>query len=112
MQRGINRMRYVNTSAAFQEINIGIMNEKVLERDIHKDFNSESRKLILFNSHHIWDDVVIQLQKATGFDIVQCEQIAIIAHTRGKAVVKSGEIDELELTNNILREINLVTSIE
>ncbi len=70
------------------------------------------RKLILFNSTHFWDDVVLQLQKATGFDIIRCEQIAIIAHTKGKAVVKSGEIEELTRINNILKEINLVTCIE
>ncbi|MBK8551187.1 MAG: ATP-dependent Clp protease adaptor ClpS [Ignavibacteria bacterium] len=61
---------------------------------------------------HTWDDVILQLQKATGYDIIHCEQIAIIAHTKGKAVVKSGDIEELEIINNILREIMLITSIE
>ncbi|MBN1634127.1 MAG: ATP-dependent Clp protease adaptor ClpS [Ignavibacteria bacterium] len=71
-----------------------------------------SRKLILFNSNHLWDDVVNQLMKATGFDILHCEQIAIIAHTKGKAVVKSGDYDELARIDGILKEINLVTKIE
>jgi len=70
------------------------------------------RKLILYNSNHIWEDVILQLQKATGFDIIQCEQIAIIAHTKGKAIVKSGEYDELSLINKILKEINLITEIQ
>ena len=70
------------------------------------------RKLILYNSNHIWEDVILQLQKATGFDLIQCEQIAIIAHTKGKAIVKSGEYDELSLINNILKEINLITEIQ
>lgn len=72
----------------------------------------ELRKLILYNSNHLWDDVIEQLRKATGFDIVQCEQIAIFAHTKGKAVVKSGTIDELGSINTVLREINLITEIE
>lgn len=70
------------------------------------------RKLLLFNSAHFWEQVILQIQKATGFDIVQCEQIAIIAHTKGKAVVKSGEIDELNKINSVLKEINLITEIQ
>lgn len=69
-------------------------------------------KLILYNSNHIWEDVIHQLEKATGHNIVQCEQIATIAHTKGKATVKSGDIRELEEINSILREINLITDIE
>ena len=69
-------------------------------------------KLILYNSHHFWDDVVFQLQKATGFDLLQCEQIAIIAHTKGNAVVKSGALQELTRINGVLKEINLVTEIK
>ncbi len=72
----------------------------------------ELRKLILFNSSHLWDEVIIQLQKATGFDVLQCEQIAIIAHTKGKATVKSGGYDELSRINSVLREINLITEIK
>lgn len=72
----------------------------------------ELRKLILYNSSHTWDEVILQLEKATGYDMIHCEQIATIAHTKGKAVVKSGEIEELEMVNNILKQINLITSIE
>jgi len=70
------------------------------------------RKLVLFNSNHIWDDVIMQLQKATGFDMVHCEQIAVIAHTTGKAVVKSGEYSELSKIDSVLKEISLVTEIQ
>lgn len=88
------------------------MQIKVLEQTTFNDTITELRKLILFNSNHFWDDVVYQLEKATGFDLIHCEQIAIIAHTKGKAIVKSGEVDELESINNILKQINLITSIE
>lgn len=70
------------------------------------------RKLILYNSYHLWDDVILQLQKATGFDLVHCEQIAIIAHTKGSAVVKSGTYEELKKIDNVLKEIGLVTRID
>ncbi|MBL7129495.1 MAG: ATP-dependent Clp protease adaptor ClpS [Ignavibacteria bacterium] len=70
------------------------------------------RKLVLYNSRHFWDDVVTQLHKATGFDLVHCEQIAMIAHTTGKAVVKSGDCDELIKIDSVLKEISLVTEIQ
>ena len=70
------------------------------------------RKLVLYNSNHLWDDVINQLQKATGFDPVHCEQIAIIAHTTGKAVVKSGDFSELKQIDSVLKEIDLITEIQ
>ncbi|MEO6695881.1 MAG: ATP-dependent Clp protease adaptor ClpS [Ignavibacteria bacterium] len=88
------------------------MSTKSFKKPVSDDTVLELRKLILFNSTHIWDEVVFQLEKATGFDSLHCEQIAMIAHTKGKAVVKSGDPPELEKINNILKEINLVTSIE
>ena len=72
----------------------------------------EMRKLLLFNSTHTWDEVIEQLMKATGYDGIHCEQIAMIAHTKGKAVVKSGDYDELNDINVVLKEISLITAIE
>lgn len=70
------------------------------------------KKLLLFNSIHVWEEVIMQIHKATGFDIVHCEQIAMIAHTKGKAVVKSGDLEDLQKIDSVLKEINLVTKIE
>lgn len=70
------------------------------------------KQLILFNSQHLWNKVVEQLHKATGFDILHCEQIAVIAHTTGKAVVKSGEYEELVKIDTVLKEIGLITEIQ
>lgn len=83
-----------------------------LQKETSDKTFSGLRKLILYNSNHLWDDVINQLRKATGYDIHQCEQIAIFAHTKGKAVVKSGTADELGAINNVLREIDLITEIE
>lgn len=88
------------------------MGIKELEKEIYSDGSDVLHRLILFNSNHIYDDVIHQLEKATGFDLLHCEQIAVIAHTKGKATVKSGEIDELNRINIVLKEINLVTEIE
>ena len=102
----------MNCCASFQEIKSEIMREEYSQKEEDIYYADELRKLILFNSNHVWENVIIQLQKATGYDIIHCEQIAMIAHTKGKAVVRSGDPDELEIINNILKEIKLITSIE
>ncbi len=88
------------------------MQTGTLQKETSDNTVSELRKLILYNSNHLWEDVIQQLRKATGFDIVHCEQIAVFAHTKGKAVVKSGTLEELGPVNSVLREINLITEIE
>jgi ATP-dependent Clp protease adapter protein ClpS len=87
------------------------MSTKELEQNITDEDVTVLRRLFIYNSSHFWDDVVMQLQKATGFDVQQCEQIAVIAHTTGKAVVKSGPYEELQKINTVLKEINLITKI-
>lgn len=76
-----------------------------------EDITDVIRQLILYNSNHLWDDVITQLQKATKYDIVHCEQIAVIAHTTGKATVKTGTLKELNLIDSVLKEIHLITEI-
>lgn len=88
------------------------MSTKEQEQSVTDVGTPAQKKLLLYNSAHIWEEVILQLQKATGYDIIQCEQIAIIAHTKGKAVVKTGETDELFKINNILKEIKLITEIQ
>lgn len=87
------------------------MDVKELEKIDKNVLGGDQKSLILFNSGHYWDEVVNQLKKATGFDILQCEQIAMIAHTKGKAVVLSGDVNKLLPVDNVLKEIGLVTEI-
>ncbi|HMQ68166.1 MAG TPA: ATP-dependent Clp protease adaptor ClpS [Ignavibacteria bacterium] len=88
------------------------MDNKYFEKISSENISDELRKLIIYNSDHLWDDVTAQLHKATGYDNVHCEQIAVIAHTKGKAVVKSGDLIELQKIDSVLKEIDLITSIE
>ena len=88
------------------------MKSETLKKETSDTSVSGLRKLILFNSGHLWDEVITQLRLATGFDIIQCEQIAIFAHTKVKALVKSGTTEELESINRVLKEIRLITEIE
>jgi ATP-dependent Clp protease adaptor protein ClpS len=53
-------------------------------------------KLILYNdSKHTMVDVIDMIWIATGHDELQCEQLAVLAHTKGNVVIKKGDIDEL-----------------
>jgi ATP-dependent Clp protease adaptor protein ClpS len=53
-------------------------------------------KLILYNdSKHTMIDVIDMIWIATGHDELQCEQLAVLAHTKGNVVIKEGDIDEL-----------------
>jgi hypothetical protein len=88
------------------------MKEKEKEEVIIEEITTDIRKLILFNSNHLWEDVINQLQKATGYDIIHCEQIATIAHIKGNATVKTGKFEELIGINRVLKEIHLITEIK
>ena len=87
------------------------MNVKEKEKISIEDTTDVNHQLILYNSNHLWEDVIKQLQKATKYDIVHCEQIAVIAHIKGRATVKTGTIKELTEINNVLKEIHLITEI-
>ena len=53
--------------------------------------------VILYNDdHHDMDEVVSQLQKATGYDIQRCVAIMYEAHMRSRAVAYSGSEEECE----------------
>jgi ATP-dependent Clp protease adaptor protein ClpS len=86
--------------------------EEILEpTDV--DVGNEGFSLILFNdSHHDFDEVVMQVMKATGYGYDKSESITLEAHNKGRAVVISGTIDKCLKAQSVLEEIGLRTSIE
>ncbi len=73
----------------------------------------EPWKVILYNDEiHTFDEVILQLQKATGCNAQRAEKIAFEAHSRGKAIAFSGEFDECFRVAGVLREIQLIVEIE
>ena len=64
--------------------------------------------VILYNDdHHPMDEVVMQLQKATGYDIEKCVHIMYEAHLRGRAIAYTGSEEDCERCARILRQIRL-----
>lgn len=69
-------------------------------------------KVILYNDDiHTFDQVILQLQKATGCTVSRATRIAMEAHFRGKAVAYSGDFSECHKIAGILREIGLMVEI-
>ncbi|BCW99345.1 MAG: hypothetical protein KatS3mg024_2172 [Armatimonadota bacterium] len=72
-----------------------------------------SHRVILFNDdYHTMDEVVLQIQKATGYSLEKSEAIMWEAHTRGQAVVYCGDLEDCNRVASVLEEIGLRVAIE
>jgi ATP-dependent Clp protease adapter protein ClpS len=70
-------------------------------------------RVVVFNDDvHTFDEVIHQLKKATGINDSEAEGKAWEIHTRGKAVVYQGDIDQCLRVNGILEEIALNTQVQ
>lgn len=90
-----------------------MLNPEELIEPIDIDISREGFTLILFNdSYHDFEEVVEQIIKATGYGYDKAEEITLEAHSKGKAVVLTGDLDICLKAQSILEEINLRTSLE
>lgn len=70
-------------------------------------------RVILFNDDvHSMDEVVFQIQKATGYSLEKAEAIMFEAHSSGQAVVYCGDLQECKKVADVLMQINLMVSVE
>ncbi len=70
-------------------------------------------QVILFNDEeHSMDEVILQLQKATGCSLENAVQIMLTAHHEGQAVAFGGPFERCEVVAAKLQEIKLRVSIE
>lgn len=89
-----------------------------VEEDIFSDEDTIDHldtpwKVILYNDDiHSFDEVILQLRKATGCTDEHAENIALEAHFRGKAVAYAGSFAKCYKVMGILREIQLIVEIE
>ncbi len=94
--------------AAAPEIDVEVVVEEETEERL-----DEPWKVILYNDEiHSFEEVILQLIKATGCSTPDAERIAWQAHMRGKAMAYEGTFDECFRVNGVLCEIQLVTEIE
>jgi ATP-dependent Clp protease adapter protein ClpS len=64
--------------------------------------------VILYNDdYHDFDELILQLQKATGCSEEKAEAIALEAHHTGRAIAFTGAQEECERVAGVLRQIRL-----
>jgi len=69
-------------------------------------------KVVVYNDDwHTFDEVIAQLIKALKCDFATAESLTWEIHTKGKAVVFEGELEEALYVQNILEEIDLSVEI-
>lgn len=70
-------------------------------------------QVVLFNDEvHSFDEVILQLQKATGYSLEKATELTLRVHHNGKAVVYIGSKDECEKVAGVLGQIRLSTQVE
>ena len=70
-------------------------------------------QVVLFNDEvHSFDEVILQIQKATGYSMERASEITFRVHHNGKAVVYIGSKAECEKVAAILGQIRLTTQVE
>ena len=90
------------------------MTTNPLEQHDQEDdvLTQDPAKVILFNDDvHSFDEVIVQLIKATRCPQAKAEALAWEVHTSGKAVVFAGELVRCMEVSGILEEIQLMTQI-
>ena len=64
--------------------------------------------VILYNDdYHTFDEVILQLQKATGCDLNTAVAITFEADATGRAIAYTGTQEECERVAGVLRQIRL-----
>ncbi|QXD17280.1 ATP-dependent Clp protease adaptor ClpS [Rhodocaloribacter litoris] len=70
-------------------------------------------RVILYNDDvHTFEEVILQLVKATGYSMARAEELVWKVHTEGKAAVFEGSFEECFRVQAVLNEIALVTELE
>ena len=69
--------------------------------------------VVLYNDdYHTFDEVIVQLQKATGCSLEVAETIAFEVHESGQSIAYTGDYEECEKVANILEEIELLVDVQ
>ena len=70
-------------------------------------------RVILYNDDwHAMDEVVFQIQKATGCSLEKAEMHTIEAHVTGRTIVFRGERERCRQVASVLREIRLQCEVD
>ena len=82
----------------------------VIEED-ETNIGLESRVLLFNDDWHSFEEVIIQLIKATKCSFDKAKQKTFEVHVKGKAVVFNGSVSDCLKVSGILEEIALHTQV-
>jgi ATP-dependent Clp protease adaptor protein ClpS len=87
---------------------------ELIENETHTEVElGNPWQTVLFNDEvHSFDEVILQVQKATGCSLEKAEGITMRVHQNGKAVVYIGSKEDCEKVAGVLKQIQLMTQIE
>lgn len=71
-----------------------------------------ARVILYDDDWHTFDDVILQLIKATGCDEAAAERHAWTVHTQGRAQVYDGSREDCERVAGVLRQIRLQVEVD
>ena len=70
-------------------------------------------QVMLFNDEvHSFDQVILQIQKATGYALERAVELTIRVHEKGKALICVGSKEKCEKVSAILQQIQLIVQVE
>jgi ATP-dependent Clp protease adapter protein ClpS len=68
--------------------------------------------VVLYNDEtHTINEVILQIQKATGVSLETAFEITMTVHTKGQAICYTGTHTECEKVASVLKEIGLTVEI-
>ena len=86
--------------------------EKIRLEDEETRLKKPARVILYNDDWHTFDDVIIQLMKATGCTVEQGFQHAWAIHHNGRDVVFQAEREKCEKVVQILRQIRLQAEVD
>ncbi len=89
-----------------------VLPEVEVEEAVEEHVDTPWRVILYDDDIHTFEEVIVQLIKATGCSEQQAERHAWTVHTKGKDTVFEGEFFDCFRVQGVLREIGLVTEIE
>ena len=85
---------------------------EILEEDLLGEVATPWRVILYNDDVHSFEEVVLQVQKATGYSLERAESITFEAHSQGRAVAFTGDKEECRRVATVLREIRLQVEID
>lgn len=85
---------------------------EAVESTTSTDLDRPWRVLLFDDDVHTFEEVIVQLMKATGCSSAHAERLAWTVHTTGKAMCFEGAFEACFRVKSVLDEIALITQIE